>query len=83
MMKNIPTSISRSMLMDIVDQHCIEENKKAITMSNHDDHQDAILSEYDFLYLPMDFVRRANLGYAFVNFTTSVAAMRFYNSLTT
>ncbi|KAI3991497.1 hypothetical protein MKX01_006799 [Papaver californicum] len=76
MMRNIPTSISRRMLMEIVDQHCIEENKKALTMLNHDE-QDMILSEYDFLYLPMDFVRRGNLGYAFLNFTTSVAAMRF------
>ncbi|KAI3969536.1 hypothetical protein MKX01_020097 [Papaver californicum] len=80
MMRNIPTSISRRMLMEIiVDQHCIEENKKALAMLNHED-QDMILSEYDFLYLPMDFVRRGNLGYAFINFTTSVAAMRFYKS---
>ncbi|RZC73484.1 hypothetical protein C5167_048961 [Papaver somniferum] len=47
-----PPSISREMLMEIVDKHCIEENKKA--MSNH--HQDDILSEYDFLYLPIDFM---------------------------
>ncbi|XP_026407692.1 protein terminal ear1-like [Papaver somniferum] len=77
MMRNIPPSISREKLMEILDQHCIEENKKA--MSNH--HQDAILSEYDFLYLPIDFVmRRGNLGYAFVNFITCIAAMRFYKS---
>ncbi|XP_026410288.1 protein MEI2-like 4 [Papaver somniferum] len=67
---------SREMLMEIVDKHCIEENKKA--MSNH--HQDDILSEYDFLYLPIDFMNTRNLGYAFVNFTTCIAAMRFYKS---
>ncbi|XP_026458850.1 protein MEI2-like 7 [Papaver somniferum] len=62
--------------MKILDQHCIKENKKAV-LSNH---LDAVLSEYDFLYLPIDFVRRGNLGYAFVNFTTWIAAMRFYKS---
>ncbi|XP_026396368.1 protein terminal ear1 homolog [Papaver somniferum] len=49
-------------------------------MLNHDGLQDMIISEYDFLYLPIDFGSRSNLGYAFLNFTTSVAAMRFYKS---
>jgi hypothetical protein len=35
---------------------------------------------FDFVYLPMDFKREANLGYAFVNFLTHEVADRFYHS---
>ncbi|KAI9106331.1 hypothetical protein K1719_021859 [Acacia pycnantha] len=39
---------------------------------------------YDFVYLPMDYMkyaqdnRQSNLGYAFVNFTSAIAAFRFF-----
>eukprot|EP00257_Ricinus_communis_P024767 XP_025012181.1 uncharacterized protein LOC112533940 [Ricinus communis] len=71
MIRNIPNQFERNKLMDILDRHCQEENEKAELRS------DPIKSEYDFLYLPMDFKSRANFGYAFVNFTNSAGAARF------
>ncbi|CAN6893498.1 unnamed protein product [Brassica oleracea] len=67
MIRNIPNMFGRKDLLRILNIHCRRENKV----------QQQIPSSYDFLYLPMDFVKHANLGYAFVNFTSSVAAERF------
>jgi hypothetical protein len=36
--------------------------------------------QYDFLYVPMDFMSRACYGYAFVNFTQPSDADRFWNT---
>ncbi|XP_010246492.1 PREDICTED: protein MEI2-like 7 [Nelumbo nucifera] len=74
MIKNLPNKLSREMLLGLLDKHCAEENEKAQLGL------DSCLSEYDFVYLPMDFWLGNNLGYAFVNFTSSVAAERFYKS---
>ncbi|KAF2296761.1 hypothetical protein GH714_001735 [Hevea brasiliensis] len=71
MIKNIPNQFQRHDLLRILDKHCLEENRKAKSRS------DPFKSEYDFLYLPMDFRNHSNLGYAFVNFTNAVAASRF------
>ncbi|XP_058099977.1 protein terminal ear1 homolog [Magnolia sinica] len=75
MIKNIPNRYSRSMLLELLDRHCAEENEKAQMDS------DPSLSEYDFVYLPIDFKNKCNLGYAFVNFTTTKAAARLYKSM--
>ncbi|KDP32751.1 hypothetical protein JCGZ_12043 [Jatropha curcas] len=74
MIRNIPNQFERHDLLRILDKHCLEENRKARLQS------DPVRSEYDFLYLPMDFRNRANYGYAFVNFTNPVAASRFWKS---
>ncbi|KAJ4700607.1 protein terminal ear1-like [Melia azedarach] len=71
MIKNIPNQLQRHDLLRILDDHCREENTKEKL------HPEPCRSEYDFVYLPMDFGYRANLGYAFVNFTTVAGATRF------
>ncbi|WOL13750.1 hypothetical protein Cni_G22528 [Canna indica] len=70
MIRNIPNKFSRDMLIELLDQHCAKENKEA-----------APPSAYDFVYLPMDFKSGCNLGYAFVNFTTVMAAHRLFGAL--
>ncbi|KAK1414392.1 hypothetical protein QVD17_30136 [Tagetes erecta] len=70
MIKNIPNKYTRKMLMQTLDVHCDVENKKIMNGSGNK-------SAYDFLYLPIDFRRRMNGGFAFVNFTNTEGAARF------
>lgn len=35
-------------------------------------------NEFDFVYLPIDFNSKCNVGYAFINFRSPVIAQRFY-----
>ncbi|KAM7253211.1 hypothetical protein ACFE04_025829 [Oxalis oulophora] len=72
MIRNIPNLYQRDYMLELIDEHCRSENTKA------DLNSDSVRSEYDFFYLPFDFVRsRSNLGYAFVNFTNPIGAYRF------
>ncbi|RRT76893.1 hypothetical protein B296_00010861 [Ensete ventricosum] len=74
MIKNIPNKFSRDMLIGLLDEHCAKENEKAQL-------PDSAPSQYDFVYLPIDFKNGCNLGYAFVNFTTPAAARRLYGAM--
>ncbi|GKD33766.1 putative RNA recognition motif 2, nucleotide-binding alpha-beta plait domain protein [Tanacetum coccineum] len=69
MIKNIPNKYTRKLLMQTLDNHCKLENNK--------NGEKGFVSAYDFLYLPIDFNRRGNAGFAFVNFTNPEAALRF------
>ncbi|EEF49477.1 hypothetical protein RCOM_1449530 [Ricinus communis] len=72
MIRNIPNRYTRELLMEFLDYHCMLENEKAKESHNNE------TSAFDFLYLPMDFEKKANKGYAFVNFTEPRAAWKFH-----
>ncbi|KAH0456548.1 hypothetical protein IEQ34_014455 [Dendrobium chrysotoxum] len=78
MLKNIPNKFSKQEILDLLDEHCRKENLKILEEGSAADTQ---LSEFDFLYLPMDFLSGSNLGYAFVNFTSTVAASRLHREM--
>ncbi|WCJ44585.1 MEI2 C-terminal RRM only like 1 [Euphorbia peplus] len=69
MIKNIPNQLQRHDLLQVLEKHCLDVNMHA-----------KVKSTFDFVYLPMDFRTDGNFGYAFVNFTKSVGASRFFNA---
>ncbi|KAK8461673.1 hypothetical protein SEVIR_1G080100v4 [Setaria viridis] len=71
MLRNIPNKLRSSDMISLLDQHCKLVNTAA----------GAVVSAYDVLYLPMDFRRGCNFGYAFINFTTTAASRMLYYSL--
>ncbi|CAN6175109.1 unnamed protein product [Urochloa humidicola] len=73
MVRNIPNHFTRKRLMSIIDEHCFIENQKIAP--------GGVKSEYDFLYVPIDFRTLANKGYAFVNMTSPEAAHRLWEHL--
>ncbi|XP_008811936.2 protein terminal ear1-like [Phoenix dactylifera] len=92
MIKNLPNKFTTEKLMDILDKHCLRENEKVLSLKGEEKACDGVvkladgegattLSEFDFLYLPIDFRSGSNLGYAFVNFTSSTAAWKLHDYL--
>ncbi|TYH84454.1 hypothetical protein ES332_D02G197300v1 [Gossypium tomentosum] len=74
MIKNIPNKYSQKLLLNMLDNHCIHCNEQIA----EDDDQP--LSSYDFVYLPIDFNNKCNVGYGFVNMTSPQATWRLYKA---
>ncbi|GMH27668.1 hypothetical protein Nepgr_029511 [Nepenthes gracilis] len=74
MIKNIPNKYSQKLLLNMLDNHCIHCNEHIA------DGDDQPLSSYDFLYLPIDFNNKCNVGYGFVNMTSPEATLRLYKA---
>ncbi|XP_058781576.1 protein terminal ear1-like [Vicia villosa] len=74
MIKNIPNKYSQKLLLNMLDNHCLRCNEQI------GDGDDKPLSSYDFVYLPIDFKNKCNVGYGFVNMTSPEATLRFYKA---
>ncbi|GAA0155004.1 RNA metabolism protein [Lithospermum erythrorhizon] len=74
MIKNIPNKYSQKLLLNMLDNHCIRCNEQIA------DGDDQPLSSYDFVYLPIDFMNKCNVGYGFVNMTSPEATLRIYKA---
>ncbi|KAL4348805.1 hypothetical protein GQ457_17G013820 [Hibiscus cannabinus] len=75
MIKNIPNKYSQKLLLNMLDNHCIHCNEQIVYTG-----QDQPLSSYDFVYLPIDFNNKCNVGYGFVNMTSPQATWRLYKA---
>ncbi|KAI8024388.1 Protein terminal ear1 [Camellia lanceoleosa] len=75
MIKNIPNKYSQKLLLNMLDNHCIHCNEQVA-----DGGDDQPLSSYDFVYLPIDFINKCNVGYGFVNMTSPEATWRLYKA---
>ncbi|GLJ46708.1 hypothetical protein SUGI_0984660 [Cryptomeria japonica] len=71
MIRNIPNLYSQDKLLEILDWHCKICNEERTSAEEP-------ISAYDFFYLPIDFKKELNLGYAFVNFTSAKATWKLY-----
>ncbi|KAF6166860.1 hypothetical protein GIB67_026639 [Kingdonia uniflora] len=78
MIKNIPTKLSRTKLIELLDIHCGNENKRVDEQYLGLESCQEEIHKFDFVYLPINFRTGLNLGYAFVNFTRFVEAVRFF-----
>ncbi|KAL2329005.1 hypothetical protein Fmac_022432 [Flemingia macrophylla] len=76
MIRNIPSKYTRDMLVDFLDNHCLQVNLRDEEASKEKGGELSVMA-FDFLYLPIDFMSGLNKGYAFVNFTKPQAAWKF------
>ncbi|KAL9226377.1 hypothetical protein vseg_002199 [Gypsophila vaccaria] len=76
MIKNIPNKYSQKLLLNMLDNHCIHCNEQ---ISGNSDQQQPF-SAYDFVYLPIDFNNKCNVGYGFVNMTSPEATLRLHKA---
>ncbi|KAK8950738.1 Protein terminal ear1 [Platanthera zijinensis] len=74
MIKNIPNKYSQKLLLRMLDNHCIRCNEE-IGKGEVEP-----FSAYDFVYLPIDFNNKCNVGYGFVNLTSPEAAVRLHRA---
>ncbi|KAI4297653.1 hypothetical protein L6164_037535 [Bauhinia variegata] len=74
MIKNIPSKYTRELLLQFIKHYCMEENQREKELKG----EEALVSAFDFLYLPIDFKSGLNKGYAFVNFNNPKAAWKFH-----
>ncbi|OAY84450.1 Protein terminal ear1 [Ananas comosus] len=72
MIKNIPNKYSQKLLLNMLDNHCIHCNEQTADGEP--------FSAYDFVYLPIDFNNKCNVGYGFVNLTSPEASFRLYKA---
>ncbi|KAL3649825.1 hypothetical protein CASFOL_006228 [Castilleja foliolosa] len=75
MIKNMPNKYSQKLLLNMLDNHCIHCNEQ---IAKGEEEQP--LSSYDFVYLPIDFINKCNVGYGFVNMTSPQATLRLYKA---
>ncbi|XP_010511735.1 PREDICTED: LOW QUALITY PROTEIN: protein terminal ear1 homolog [Camelina sativa] len=75
MIKNIPNKYTQKLFLKMLDTHCNECNQKVIKEGNK-----TPMSSYDFVYLPIDFSNKCNVGYGFVNMTSPEAVLRLYKT---
>ncbi|KAL6840365.1 hypothetical protein ACP4OV_030175 [Aristida adscensionis] len=75
MIRNIPNKYSQKLLLNMLDNHCIHTNERIAAEG-----EGQPFSSYDFVYLPIDFNNKCNVGYGFVNLTSPEAAVRLYKA---
>ncbi|KAL5673036.1 hypothetical protein ACJX0J_017342, partial [Zea mays] len=75
MIRNIPNKYSQKLLLNMLDNHCIQSNEWIVASG-----EEQPFSAYDFVYLPIDFNNKCNVGYGFVNLTSPEAAVRLYKA---